>query len=226
MSLCEYLGTPQLLDLLVFQLWKYLCASRKRCCGVGSRFVWFVLQRLQFRRSLHPDFAALLEMARTANGMSLDKREAVYVRNEAQAAKKRKAIGTRKGTTSKPKPKKQDKANANFDLTSLGIWIFQMNESSSHTRFGICTPLGVRMCFNAFLSGIEVYHVRGGQGTGEPQRKEPLRETHPSKIHGWPVSERHLRLQDCESCGRQEDSHFRRDHACSKPWQVRGLFSL
>ena len=100
-----------------------MCASRKLCCGVGRRFVRFVLQRLQFRRSLHPDFAALLEMARTANGMSSDKREAVYLRNESQAAKKRKAIQTRKGTTSKPKPKKQDKANAFFYLTSLGILI-------------------------------------------------------------------------------------------------------
>ena len=70
-------------------------------------------------------------MARTANGTSLDKREAAYLRNESQAAKKRKAIQARKGTTSKPKPKKQDKANANFDLTSLGILIFRMNESSS-----------------------------------------------------------------------------------------------
>ena len=151
MTLCEYFSTTRLLDLLVFQLGKYLCASRKRCCGYGRRFIWFVLQRLQFRRSLRPDFAALLEMARTANGMSLDKREAVDLRNETQAAKKRKAINTRKGTTSKPKPKKQDKANAIFDLTSLCILIFRMNKSSSHTRLGICTPLGVRICFNVLF---------------------------------------------------------------------------
>ena len=104
--------------------------------------------------------------------MSLDKRKAIYLRNESQAAKKRKAIKARKGTTgvrSKPKPKKQDKANASFDLTPLGIFIFRMNESLSHTRLGICTPLGVRTCFVLFLSGIEVYHARSGLCTDEPQ---------------------------------------------------------